>query len=74
MSQFGVGSSEAMAIRENHSDARETGLGYTRIQGELKKLGINLSRSTIKGVGMSPDLSRGEGRWDEFLKMHAESL
>ena len=58
--------------------ARETGLGYTRIQGELKKLGVELARSTItnilKGVGMSPDPRRGEGRWDEFLKMHAESL
>ena len=58
--------------------ARETGLGYTRIQGELKKLGISLSRSTIvnilKGVGMSPDPQRGEGRWDEFLKMHAQTL
>ena len=58
--------------------ARETGLGYTRIQGELKKLGIELSRSTItnilKGAGMSPDPHRGEGRWDEFLKMHAATL
>ena len=58
--------------------AREAGLGYTRIQGELNKLGIDLSRSTItnilRGAGMSPDPQRGEGRWDEFLRMHAETL
>ena len=58
--------------------ARETGLGYTRIQGELNKLGVELSRSTItnilKSVGMSPDPHRGEGRWDEFISMHAQTL
>lgn len=58
--------------------ADETGLGYTRIRGELKKLGISLARNTIKSIlkreHRTPDPHRGEGRWDEFLRMHAETL
>ena len=30
--------------------ARETGMGYTKIRGELKKLGICLARNTIKNI------------------------
>lgn len=47
--------------------------------GELKKLGITLpSRNTIKNIlkdnGLEPGPERGEGTWDEFLKMHAATL
>ncbi|MGC4004054.1 MAG: integrase core domain-containing protein [Pirellulales bacterium] len=59
--------------------ARENQWGYTRILGELKKLGIfSVSRNTIKRIlkdaGLEPGPKRGEGTWDEFLKQHAVSL
>jgi putative transposase len=59
--------------------ARENDWGYTRIMGELKKLGIKPpSRNTVKNIlkenGLEPGPKRGEGTWDEFLKMHAASL
>jgi putative transposase len=58
---------------------RETGWGYTRILGELKKLGIRaITRNTVKNIlkaaGLDPGPKRGEGTWDEFLKQHAASL
>lgn len=59
--------------------AKETGLGYTRILGELKKLGIHkISRTTVinilKAEGLDPGPKRGKGSWDEFLKIHAKTL
>jgi putative transposase len=59
--------------------AKETGWGYTRILGELKKLGIeSISRNTVKRVlranGLDPGPKRGVGTWDEFLKIHAATL
>jgi putative transposase len=59
--------------------AQETGWGYTRILGELKKLGIDyVSRQTVvnilKEAGYEPGPKRGAGTWDEFLKIHAETL
>jgi putative transposase len=59
--------------------ARETGWGYTRILGELRKLGINnICRQTVVNVlkehGHDPYSRRGPGSWDELLKMHAETL
>lgn len=59
--------------------ARETGWGYTRIMGELKKLGIKPpSRTTVKNIlkenGFDPGPTRGKGSWSEFLEMHADSL
>jgi hypothetical protein len=59
--------------------AKETGWGYTRILGELKKLGIrSISKNTVKRIlkeaGLDPGPQRGEGTWDEFLKQHAASL
>jgi putative transposase len=59
--------------------ARETGWGYTRILGELKKLGIkSVSRNTVKRIlrfnGFDPGPKRGLGTWDEFLKIHAATL
>src|ERR1700722_10705968 len=59
--------------------ARETGWGYTRILGELKKLGIrSVSRNSVKNIlkahGLDPGPRRGLGTWDEFLKIHAATL
>jgi putative transposase len=59
--------------------ARENAWGYTRILGELKKLGIGkISRSTVikilKDNGLEPGPRRGEGTWDDFLKRHAATL
>jgi putative transposase len=59
--------------------ARETGWGYTRILGELRKLGMTkISRQTVVNIlneaGLEPGPRRGPGTWDEFLKMHAETL
>ncbi len=59
--------------------ARETGLGYTRILGELRKLGIRrISRQTVKNIcieeGIEPSPRRSTGCWDEFLTSHVETL
>ncbi|MCE7974374.1 MAG: integrase [Leptolyngbya sp. PLA1] len=59
--------------------ARETGFGYVRILGELKKLGIGgASRSTVvnilKQAGLPTRPARGERTWDQFLKSHAKTL
>ncbi len=59
--------------------ARETGFGYVRILGELKKLGIGgVSRSTVvnilKQAGLPTGPARGERTWDQFLKSHAKTL
>ena len=59
--------------------AKENQWGYTRILGELRKLGIrSISRNTVKRIlkdaGYDPGPKRGEGTWDEFLKQHAASL
>jgi putative transposase len=59
--------------------ARENDWGYTRIMGELKKLGIkppsrNTVKNILKAVGLDPGPQRGEGTWDEFLTRHAASL
>jgi len=59
--------------------ARENDWGYTRILGELRKLGIqSVSRNTVKNIlkanGLDPGPQRGAGTWDEFLKIHAASL
>ena len=59
--------------------AQETGWGYTRILGELRKLGIHdISRQTVVNIlkeqGYNPYSKRGPGSWDELLKMHAETL
>ena len=59
--------------------ARENNWGYTRILGELRKLGIkSVSRQTVKMIlkehGIDPGPKRGKGSWDEFLKIHADTL
>lgn len=59
--------------------ARETGWGYTRILGELRKLGVGkVSRSTVVNIlrrnGFDPGPKRGEGSWLQFIQIHAETL
>jgi putative transposase len=59
--------------------ARENTWGYTRILGELRKLGIrSISRQTVKVIlkenDIDPGPQRGKGSWDEFLKIHADTL
>lgn len=58
--------------------AKENGWGFSRVLGELAKLGIHLSRQTVKNIikahGLDPGPKRGEGTWDEFLKIHAATL
>jgi len=59
--------------------ASENGWGYTRILGELKKLRItSICRNTVKNIlkehGFDLGPKRGEGTWDEFLKMHLKTL
>jgi putative transposase len=59
--------------------AKENAWGYTRILGELKKLGIeSLSRNTVKNIlkehGLDPAPQRGEGTWDNFITRHAATL
>lgn len=53
--------------------AEETGFGYTRILGKLRKLGIRrIYRQTVKNIlkeqGTDPRPKRGKGTWDEFPK------
>jgi len=60
--------------------ARENAWGYTRIHGELKKLGLGkrISRSTVvnilKEAGIDTAPRREDGSWDSFLKRHAATL
>jgi putative transposase len=59
--------------------ARETGWGYTRILGKLRKLGISkMSRATVINIlrehGLEPGPKRGEETWVEFLKRHSATL
>lgn len=58
--------------------ANETGWGYSRILGELKKLNLGkISRQSVKNILVEHDLApgprRGKGWWSEFVKMHAET-
>jgi putative transposase len=59
--------------------AGETGCGYTRILGELRKRGLgSICRSTVvnilKEAGLNPGPKRGEHTWAEFLRIHAATL
>ena len=56
--------------------AREnTGWGYIRIAGELRKLGIDVSatlvRNVLKAAGVPPAPERGRLQWRSFLRQHA---
>ena len=59
--------------------ARENAWGYTRILGELKKLGVgNICRTTVLNIlreaGLDPGPKHGRGSWSEFIAIHAETL
>ena len=59
--------------------ARETGWGYTRVLGELRKLtNRKVSRQTVVNImrahGLDPGPKRGEKTWDEFIRIHAQTL
>ncbi|TWU08637.1 Integrase core domain protein [Symmachiella macrocystis] len=59
--------------------ARETGVGYTRILGELRRLGINrICRQTVRNIlkeeGIDTSPKRSQGSWEQFIKIHAKTL
>jgi putative transposase len=59
--------------------ARDTGWGYTRVLGEIRKLTRHrISRQTVANImreaGLEPGPKRGEKTWDEFLRMHSATL
>jgi putative transposase len=59
--------------------ARENKWGYTRILGELKKLGVTkICRSTVVNIlrenDLDPKLDAKRGTWAEFLTSHAKTL
>ena len=59
--------------------AKTTGFGYTRIIGELRKMGIKgISRQTVRNIlkeeGIQPGPDRTSDCWDNFIKRHSETL
>lgn len=59
--------------------AKTTGFGYTRIIGELRKLGIKkISRQTVRNIlkeeGIEPGPDRKNDCWKDFIDRHAETL
>jgi putative transposase len=59
--------------------AKESGWGYTRILGELRKLKVGpISRQSIKNIlienGFEPGPKRGMGTWSEFIEIHKDTL
>ncbi|MCC7086494.1 MAG: transposase [Pirellulales bacterium] len=59
--------------------AKETGWGYTRILGELRKLRVGpVCRQSVKNIliehGLDPGPRRGKGAWSDFLRIHSETL
>lgn len=59
--------------------AKTTGFGYTRILGELRKLGIkSISRQTVRNIlkeeGIQPGPDRTSDSWENFIQRHGETL
>ena len=59
--------------------AWETDWGYTRMKGELIKLGLpGVGRTTIQNIlkreGCDPGPGRGPTTWDDFIARHAKTL
>ncbi|MEQ9207296.1 MAG: integrase core domain-containing protein [Phycisphaerales bacterium] len=59
--------------------SKSPGWGYTRILGELRKLGImSVSRTTVRNIlkehSIEPSPDRCESTWDQFLKRHSSTL
>ena len=57
---------------------RENGWGHTRILGEVRRLGVKVSRSTVvntlQAAGLQPSPDRSTSTWHEFLKRHKDTL
>jgi putative transposase len=59
--------------------AKSTSFGYTRILGELRKLGIKkISRQTVRNIlkeeGIQPGPNRSSDSWQNFIDRHAKTL
>jgi len=58
--------------------AKDTGWGHRRILGELKKLRIRISSSTVARIlrenGFDPGPKRDIGSWHEFVRQHLKTL
>lgn len=59
--------------------AKDTGWGYERIVGELRKLGIrSVSRATVSRVlqenGFDPGPKRDRGSWYDFIQRHIKTV
>jgi putative transposase len=58
--------------------AKETGFGLTRIVGEMRKLGITISRQTVRRIlqenGIDPSPDRTSDSWADFLQRHGATL
>jgi putative transposase len=59
--------------------ATTTGFGYTRIIGELRKMGIKrISRQTVRNIlkeeGIEPGPDRTSDTWENFIERHAKTL
>jgi putative transposase len=59
--------------------AKLSGFGYTRIVGEMRKLGIKkISRQTVRNIlkeeGIEPGPDRSTDNWDKFVARHAKTL
>jgi len=56
---------------------KESNFGYSRILGELRKLGIHISRQTVKNIlveaGLAPEPNDTDS-WEASLKRHADTL
>ncbi|MBB3206220.1 putative transposase [Rhodopirellula rubra] len=57
---------------------KETGFGYTKILQELRRMGVRVSRQTVKNVIVEAGFPTTPGdhpdTWHKFLKRHAETL
>lgn len=58
--------------------ALETGFGLTRIVGEMRRLGIKISRQTVRRIlkdhDIEPSPDRTSDSWAEFLNRHGATL
>ncbi|MCM2374673.1 integrase core domain-containing protein [Aporhodopirellula aestuarii] len=57
---------------------KETGFGYTKILQELRRMGVHVSRQTVKNAivdaGFAPTPGDHPDTWHKFLKRHADTL
>ncbi|MGB7327985.1 MAG: integrase core domain-containing protein [Rubripirellula sp.] len=57
---------------------KETGFGYTKILQELRRMGVHVSRQTVKNVivaaGFAPTPGDHPDTWHKFLKRHSDTL